>query len=118
MSRKTMGWVLVLVAALVASPVGAATTALVGGTVHTVSGETLDGATVVMDNGKIIAVGRDVQVPGGAEVVDVSGLHVYPGMIAANTGVGLTEIGSVRGTRDLAETGNLNANARAFLVGV
>lgn len=119
MSRETrkqmIGWVVVLIVALVASPVGAATTALVGGTVHTVSGETLDGATVVMDGGKIIAVGRGVPVPGGAEVVDVSGLHVYPGMIAAHTGVGLTEIGSVRGTRDLAETGNLNSNARAMV---
>ena len=72
-----------------------ADTALIGGTVHTVSGETLDGATVLISGDKIAAVGTDVQIPSGIEQVDVSGLHVYPGMIAANTTLGLIEIRSV-----------------------
>jgi imidazolonepropionase-like amidohydrolase len=101
----TMSWV----------PVSARTTALVGGRVHTVSGGTLDDATVLIEDGKIVAVGEQISVPEGAERVDISGYHVYPGLIAANTALGLTEIGSVRGTLDVEETGNLNPNARAMV---
>src|SRR5207244_8884977 len=47
------------------------------------------------------------------ERIDVKGLHIYPGFVDARTSVGLTEIGSVRGTNDLAESGNINPNIRA-----
>ena len=87
--------------------------ALVGGTVHTVSGDDLPGGTVVFEGGRITALGRDVEVPHGAQVVDVSGRHVYPGLINAYTSVGLTEVGSVRGTVDQSETGRINPNVRA-----
>jgi imidazolonepropionase-like amidohydrolase len=43
----------------------------------------------------------------------VSGKHIYPGLIAANTVLGLTEVGSVLGTNDQNETGNVNPNIRA-----
>jgi imidazolonepropionase-like amidohydrolase len=87
--------------------------ALVGGTVHTVSGAVLENATVLFENGKISAIGNDVRIPPGVERIDVSGKHVYPSMIDANTTLGLVEIGAVRATRDLAETGNINPNVRA-----
>jgi len=87
--------------------------ALTGGTVHTVSGGTLENATVVFDGGKIIAVGTDVQPPAGARVVSCAGRHVYPGLISANTVLGLTEVNSVRGTNDYQETGEVNPNIRA-----
>jgi imidazolonepropionase-like amidohydrolase len=41
------------------------------------------------------------------------GAHIYPGLIDANTVLGLVEIGSVRGTVDITETGDINPNARA-----
>lgn len=105
-----------LAAALFAAvPAGASVLALVGGDVHTVSGGTLEGATVLIEDGKITAVGADVTVPPGAERVDVSGRHLYPGLIAANTYLGLTEIESVKGTQDVNETGNVNPNARAIV---
>lgn len=87
--------------------------AIVGGTVHTITGDVIPSGTVVFTDGKIVAVGAGVAVPQGATVVDASGKHVYPGMINAYTGVGLTEVGSVRGTVDRAETGSINPNARA-----
>jgi imidazolonepropionase-like amidohydrolase len=111
--NRTIAWVLPLILLVAGAPALGATTALVGGEVHTVSGETLSGATVLMEDTRIVEVGTGVQIPADAQRVDVHGLHVYPGMIAAHTGVGLVEIGSVRGTRDLDETGNLNPNARA-----
>ncbi|MCX6145303.1 MAG: amidohydrolase family protein [Ignavibacteriales bacterium] len=87
--------------------------ALVGGTIHTVSGEVLQNATIVFDKGKIIALGASVTIPADAERIDVTGKHVYPGIIDSYDHIGLTEIGSVRGTVDLAETGSINPNVKA-----
>lgn len=87
--------------------------ALVNGTVHTVSGAVLENATVLFENGKITGLGNDVRVAPGVERIDISGKHVYPSLIDANTTLGLVEIGSVRATRDLAETGSINPNVRA-----
>jgi imidazolonepropionase-like amidohydrolase len=83
-----------------------------GATVHTVSGADLAATDVLLRDGKIAAIGAKLAVPAGATVVDVSGKHIYPGLISAYTGMGLTEYGSVRGSVDLAETGGLNPNAR------
>ena len=76
--------------------------ALVGGTVHPVSGPVIEGATLVFNDGKILAIGRDVAIPADAERIDVAGKHVYPGLIDANTQLGLIEVPSVRGSRDQA----------------
>lgn len=87
--------------------------ALVGGTVHPVSGPNIEGGTVVFVDGRIAAIGADVAIPDGALRVDVSGKHVYPGLIDADTGLGLIEIPSIRATRDGAEVGEINPNVRA-----
>ncbi|MCA9553258.1 MAG: hypothetical protein KC933_24695, partial [Myxococcales bacterium] len=55
-----------LLSLLVAGSAHAEPIALVGGDVYTVSGAMLPGATVVMDKGKITAVGLDVAIPSGA----------------------------------------------------
>ena len=87
--------------------------ALSGGTVHTVSGETLAGATVLFNNGRIIAVGSKLKLPEGTEQIEVTGKHIYPALFDAYTNLGLVEINSIRATRDESETGNLNPNVRA-----
>lgn len=87
--------------------------ALVGGTVHPVSGPEIANGTVLFENGKITAVGAGVTLPAGTEKIDVSGKHIYPGLVDARSVIGLTEIGSVRGTNDLAEVGSINPNVRA-----
>lgn len=87
--------------------------ALVGGTVHPVSGPTIEGGVVLFEGGKLVAVGRDVQIPEKAERVDVTGKHVYPGLIDANSQVGLVEVSSVRGSVDTSETGLVNPNVKA-----
>ena len=91
----------------------AETVALVGGTVHTVSGATLEHATVVIVDGRIAQVGADARPPEGARVISVEGKHVYPGMIASASALGLTEITSVGGSNDYSETGDVNPNIRA-----
>jgi len=89
------------------------TLALTGATVHTASGPTLVNATVVITDGRIAAVGADLAPPPGARVVPCQGKHVCPGFVSPYTALGLTEIGSVRGTNDWSETGDLNPDIRA-----
>lgn len=89
---------------------------LQGATIHTGTGEVISNGSIVFDKGKIIAVGSNIQADGQKyEVIDVSGRHIYPGLIFPNTGVGLSEIGSgVDVANDLRETGDLNPNVRAI----
>jgi len=87
--------------------------ALVGGTIHPVSGPDIPNGTVLFDKGKITAIGTDVTIPSGAETIDVTGRHVYPGMIDSDTDIGLEEIGEVRATIDRRETGDINPNVKA-----
>lgn len=87
--------------------------ALVGGTIHPVSGPVIEKGTVLFEKGRITAVGTGIALPAGALTVDVSGKHVYPGLIEADSQLGLREISSVRGTVDASETGSINPNVRA-----
>ncbi len=85
-----------------------------GATIHTVTKGTIANGTIVLDRGKITAVGgSEVAVPRGAKVVDVTGKHIYPGLIDAYSTVGLTEIGSVDVSNDINELGDFNPNVRA-----
>src|SRR3989442_681901 len=67
----------------------AGTFAIVGARIVTVSGAVIENGTVVIQNGKISAVGTNVSVPAGAEKIDGKGLSVFPGMIDAGTNMGL-----------------------------
>jgi len=89
--------------------------AIVNATVHTITNGTISRATVIFANGRITAVGptASVVVPGGTRVIDGTDKHVYPGFIAPSSTIGLTEVDAVRSTRDMAEVGDVNPNARA-----
>jgi imidazolonepropionase-like amidohydrolase len=78
----------------------AQTIAITGGTVYPVSGAPIDHGTVLIRDGKIVAVGADVTVPSGAQRVDATGKIVTPGLIDASTQLGLVEIGGEPSTRD------------------
>lgn len=84
--------------------------ALEGATVHTVSGETAK-ATVLISGGRILAIGQ-APAPAGSQRVDLTGKHLYPGLIDAHTVLGLVEVSSVAGTNDQTEVGPLNPNLR------
>lgn len=72
---------------------GAQTLAITGGTVFPVSGPPIEHGTVVIKDGKILAVGANVAIPPGAERIDASGKWVTPGLINASTNLGLSEAG-------------------------
>jgi imidazolonepropionase-like amidohydrolase len=94
-------------------PVLAGSTAFKGATIHPVSGPSIENGVMLVDGSKITAVGAGVAIPAGAEIVDVSGKHLYPGFVSANSILGLTEIGAVRATRDFSEIGEINSDLRA-----
>jgi len=86
-------------------PPAAPAYALVGGTVHPVSGPTLNGATVIVRGGRIAAIGRNIPVPADAHRIDARGLQIMPGLIDAWTAIGLTEFGQVGQATDARELG-------------
>ncbi len=88
---------------------------LKGGNLFTVSGGVLESTDLLFENGRITAIGPDLPVPTGAEIIDVAGRNVYPGLIAANSSLGLTEIGAVRATEDASEVGLDKGEIRAWV---
>ncbi|MBX3745203.1 MAG: amidohydrolase family protein [Verrucomicrobiae bacterium] len=102
-------------AALAASaPAAAETVVLRGGILHTVSGPTLTNAPLVLRHGLIAAVGTEpAQAPD--RVVELNGAHVFPGLIAPLTLLGLVEIDAVRATRDSNEVGEFTPDVYAWL---
>ncbi|UCH11354.1 MAG: amidohydrolase family protein [Fidelibacterota bacterium] len=85
---------------------------LIGGTIHTVSGAVIEGGQILFDKGQIVAVGARVDAPANAEKIDVTGKHVYPAFIAAESVLGLQEILRYRSSADVEETGAINPNVR------
>lgn len=88
--------------------------AITGATVHIGNGQVLNNATVVMVDGKITAVGTNVNIPSGAQRIDATGKHVYPGLILSSTNLGLVEVPSVRATNDVQEIGDMNPDVRSI----
>src|SRR3954469_19981486 len=77
-----------------------------GGKVMTITHGTINNGVVVMENGKIAAVGSasSVNIPKNAKVVDATNMTVYPGLIDSFSHLGLTEISAVDMSNDLLET--------------
>ncbi len=103
------------VAVVFSTTTAAPPVALVGGTIHPIVDEPIEGGVLLIRDGKIEAVGGDLAIPADAQQIDVSGRHIYPGLIDADNTLGLVEIEAVRATRDTAETGQLNPNVQAIV---
>jgi imidazolonepropionase-like amidohydrolase len=82
------------------------TLVLKGGKLLTVSHGAIENGVLVMSGGKIAAIGTSgaVKIPKDAEVIDVTGMTVYPGLIDSESYLGLTEISAEGSTNDLIET--------------
>jgi len=87
---------------------------LTGATVHTISGETLTNGFVLVQAGKIAAVGKS-PTTSAATQIRLEGLHLYPGLLALNTDLGLVEIGAVRATLDETEVGDYTPDVYSWL---
>ncbi len=123
-SRRS-GWVFALGLALAVAPAAAHNSVpgepqarpvlLRGGDLHTVAQGVLEATDLLFADGKIVAIGKGLTAPPEAEVIDVAGKRVYPGLIALSTTLGLTEIEAVRATRDLDEAGSVNPEVMAYV---
>src|SRR5689334_1454067 len=79
--------------------------ALKGGKLLTVTHGVIENGVLLIQDGKIAAVGAasSVKIPKDARVIDVTGMTVYPGLIDSETHLGLTEINAEEMTNDLIE---------------
>ncbi|MDB5028665.1 MAG: amidohydrolase [Candidatus Eremiobacteraeota bacterium] len=92
----------------------AETVAITGGTVYPVSGPKIAGGTVVIRDGRIVAVGANVAIPAGARRIDARGKTVTPGLVNVETQLGLVEVGGERATHNLGARGLVNADFRPW----
>lgn len=90
------------------------TFALVNARIVTVTNGTIERGTLIIEDERITAVGEDVAIPSGAEIIDCEGLSVYPGMIDTGTRLGLAEIGAVDETNDYSEVGDVLPHMQAL----
>ena len=114
-TRSLKAQIAVALAIAVTSSASAQTIAITGGKVYPVSGPAIENGTVLVRDGKIVAVGANVTVPNDATRIDASGKWVTPGLINAQTGLGVTEVGAVPGTVDRSARGD-NGIAASFPV--
>jgi len=82
--------------------------ALKGADIIPVVGEDIRNGIILIQDGKIAAIGKDVVIPQEAQVIDVTGLYAFPGMIDSYCALGIEEISSIRATVDSQETGRIN----------
>lgn len=93
---------------LVATTAFSQATAIVGGKVHTVGPKgTLEGATIIIVDGKIRAVGAGLDVPDGATTIDATGKIITPGLFSPLGQLGLVEVGMSAGPVDSQQRGSL-----------
>ncbi len=81
--------------------------------VHTVSGATLPSADVLVKDGKIAAIAVSITEKTD-RTNDLSGLHLFPGLISPSTELGLVEIPSVRASLDRREVGDFNPDVESW----
>ncbi len=89
------------------------------GTLHSGNGTVINSSALAFANGKLNLVADATLIRINRTeydtVIDISGSHIYPGLIAINTTIGINEIEAVRATNDFAETGSLNPSVRSIV---
>ncbi len=99
----------------VTRPVEAGPVVITGATIHPVSRAPIPDGRIRFEAGKITAVGGAEVSTAGARVIEARDQHVYPGLINANTVMGLVEVSAARPTVDIAEVGPVNPNTRVAI---
>ena len=84
-----------------------------GGTLHIGNGQVIENGTLSIEKGKIKI--ETAAVTGDVDRIDATGKHVYPGIIAPNTNMGLVEVSSTKSTADFDELGDMNPSVRSIV---
>lgn len=104
----TVGWGQQTPAPMQSEPIS-----IIGATLHLGNGEVVQNGTITFKNGIISAMGSGL--PGEGKVIDASGKHVYPGIIAPAISLGLIELNAVRASNDQDEIGTLIPHVRSII---
>ncbi len=88
--------------------------ALTNARIITVTQGVIERGTLIIRNDRIVALGTNVEIPPDAEIIDCTGLEIYPGFIDSGTYLGLVEIRSLPETRDYREQGDLTPHVDAL----
>lgn len=115
-------WLLLAISSLTAAaqptilpaPSQKETFALTHATIHVGNGKVIEDGMVLVSNGKIVDVRQTAPIADVA-VFDCQGQHIYPGLILANSQLGLIDASSIRATNDARELGSLNPNIRSIV---
>ncbi len=67
--------------------------AIKGGKIYTIENGIIEDGIILIENGKIKKVGKDVEIPEGSEIIDAKGKHILPGFIDGHTHIGIGEVG-------------------------
>lgn len=116
MSKKLVLYITILVLCasfILAQDKGPQFIAIKGATIIPVVGEDIAEGTILLKDGLIEAVGKNINIPEGTIIFNAKGLFAYPGMIDSLCSLGLQEISSVRGTVDSRETGRINPQVKS-----
>jgi len=97
----------------VTAPIASSTIAIVGGDVHTGTGEVLDKTTILIEKGVIQKVGKNLDVPAAATTINATGFHVTPGFVDSVTCLGLLEV-SLEADTHAYDRGGDDPNRAAF----
>lgn len=112
-AEETFGSVAPAAAAGQAAASGSqAVVAITNARIFPISGPVIERGTLLVRGNRIEALGANVAVPAGAQVIDAKGGELYPGFIDARTAVGLNEPGA-RGFEDVNEMLEINAAVKA-----
>src|SRR5512140_2438084 len=84
------------------SPAQKGVIAITNAVIHVGNGQVIENGMIVFGDGKILDV-RPAAPIADVKVIDARGKHIYPGIIASSTNLGLVEVGAVRATADYSE---------------
>lgn len=82
-------------------------------TIHAANQSARKNTDLMFADGQIVTVDKNLEAPSGSHEIDATDKHIYPGLIATNSQLGMMEINLVRATLDVKETGWINPNVKA-----
>jgi imidazolonepropionase-like amidohydrolase len=100
------------------APAQSKLTYVLGAKLHLGNGTVIENGYLIFDKGKITGIGDATVVRldmSKGELIQANGKHVYPGIIAPVTNLGLAEFESVKASLDFSEIGNLNPHIRSII---
>jgi imidazolonepropionase-like amidohydrolase len=112
MKKNIVFVLLLLIVVFLAGQTQSAKILIINATIVPVIGANIERGQLLIENGKIAALGDKLENTAGAQVLDASGMFVYPGLIDAFSRYGLAEISAISSTVDVQELGKENPELR------